>query len=604
MVFEHKKQPFTPEQSDQPNCTNLRGLEYDGQLASFNEVSLSGNLPEKLQTSDCVREENFNKSEQSSRPPNYILNDNSTSSLHNTFSLSWVPGGTSEAKKLEHNKRPHCDVKPYQVAHKRPKQVDQNKCLDIFEVVPSSNSTFEGPSASGSSDRVFQSREADPVSRTFSSCVNLPWFTCNFSRKGVSLDSHFRAPILPSYFEDHQQAAEFYHTEDISSPIFEYPPRKHVAIGPNHQAVVPVWKPRDLKNTSGGSDCCVAVPHVNDEDGIGNCVMQMPDSDSEASEVRTICNKIDCCCPDEGSIRCVRQHVMEARENVKRTLGEDKFEELGFCEMGENVALKWTEEEEQLFQEVVLSNPASLGKNFWDDLPDVFPIKNSKELVSYYFNVFMLRKRAGQNRTDPMNVDSDNDEWQESDEGEFAATEEDEEDSVVESLTDRDGVTCNQYCVGGDVHEEPERDDCNDYSIPIEGKWESCCLLKEGSDMEAKPLPSVQLTDKKLQAGVEDVDVQDESCTSFEGHCGGQDDKMQHGVTLGHEDLHMEYRNDGLSGITDNGLFDGHYDPKTWDISFIHRKGRDDFLSTCNVIDEVIGMGAWENTHMDGHGIS
>lgn len=32
------------------------------------------------------------------------------------------------------------------------------------------------------------------------------------------------------------------------------------------------------------------------------------------------------------------------------------------------------------------------------------------EIVSYYFNVFMLRRRTEQNRLDPMNADSDDDE--------------------------------------------------------------------------------------------------------------------------------------------------------------------------------------------------
>ena len=51
----------------------------------------------------------------------------------------------------------------------------------------------------------------------------------------------------------------------------------------------------------------------------------------------------------------------------------------------------------------------------------VFPSRTKKDIVSYYFNVFMLKVRAEQNRLDPRNIDSDDDEWQGSD------------DSVVES---------------------------------------------------------------------------------------------------------------------------------------------------------------------------
>ncbi|CAI9281484.1 unnamed protein product [Lactuca saligna] len=86
--------------------------------------------------------------------------------------------------------------------------------------------------------------------------------------------------------------------------------------------------------------------------------------------------------------------------------------------MGESVANKWSEEDEHLFHEVVYSNPVSFGKNFWNHLSEVFPSRSNHEIVGYYFNVFMLRIRAEQNRFDPMNADSDDDEWQGSDESE------------------------------------------------------------------------------------------------------------------------------------------------------------------------------------------
>lgn len=101
------------------------------------------------------------------------------------------------------------------------------------------------------------------------------------------------------------------------------------------------------------------------------------------------------------------------------------------------MAEKWSEEDQHLFQEVVFSNPSSAGKNFWDNLSAVYPSRTKKEIVSYYYNVFMLRRRAEQNRCDPLNIDSDDDEWKESDD-EFTISEEDviseeDEDSVVDS---------------------------------------------------------------------------------------------------------------------------------------------------------------------------
>jgi len=80
--------------------------------------------------------------------------------------------------------------------------------------------------------------------------------------------------------------------------------------------------------------------------------------------------------------------------------------------MGEEVALTWDPQDEKLFAEVVRSNPASFTKNFWDILPLAFPDKCKREFVSYYFNVYMLRKRASQNRSDPLYINSDDDEWE------------------------------------------------------------------------------------------------------------------------------------------------------------------------------------------------
>ena len=55
-------------------------------------------------------------------------------------------------------------------------------------------------------------------------------------------------------------------------------------------------------------------------------------------------------------------------------------------------------------------NPASLEKNFWNYLPTCLPSKKIEDLVSYDFNVFVLRRRGIQNRVTPDNIDSDDDE--------------------------------------------------------------------------------------------------------------------------------------------------------------------------------------------------
>lgn len=186
------------------------------------------------------------------------------------------------------------------------------------------------------------------------------------------------------------------HFEDVSSCL-DGSPERIVPIGPDHQARIPPW-----------------VGHMkgNEEKYLGTCIIPMPDdSASEIAWEIVGGGRTDCSCADRGSRRCVRQHVVESQENLESNLDDEKLNLLGLVNLGEEVACEWSEEEEQLFNEVVFLNPASAGKNFWRHLSATFPSRTKWELVSYYFNVFMLRKRATQNRCRFPDIDSDDDEW-------------------------------------------------------------------------------------------------------------------------------------------------------------------------------------------------
>lgn len=205
-----------------------------------------------------------------------------------------------------------------------------------------------------------------------------------------------------------------------------------VPIGSDYQAEIPEWRPYGANDSS---LCCDSSNPGVDNKFCGTCVTPMPArelimcEDYNIGYARSIC-----ICVDPGSLTCVRHHVVEAREDLRRLVGQECFAGLGLNGMGEVVAGRWNEEDEQIFEEVVISNPSSAGKNFWDCLSEVFPSRTKMEIVSYYFNVFMLRKRAKQNRSKSMNIDSDDDEWQES-EDELEDCEDDteeDEDSVVE----------------------------------------------------------------------------------------------------------------------------------------------------------------------------
>ena len=92
-------------------------------------------------------------------------------------------------------------------------------------------------------------------------------------------------------------------------------------------------------------------------------------------------------------MECVRLHVEEEREKLKEELGVS-FSSWRFDDMGESVSKSWSSEEEHKFWALVRLNPASLEKNFWNYLPTSLPSKNIEYLVSYYFNVFVLRRRG------------------------------------------------------------------------------------------------------------------------------------------------------------------------------------------------------------------
>ncbi|KAG9439762.1 hypothetical protein H6P81_019927 [Aristolochia fimbriata] len=513
---------------------------------------------------------------------------------------------------LSHNKRPYNDEESFQFSYKHPRQLEYSSHLSPFVDIATCNNILEKTHTSGGGGLVCtksigeerhannKSSEFSVVSggkeietnRTLSRISTFSWATsCN--AEDTRAEPLLPMPCSPEFL-DHDRLSR---PEDMYTLLVDYPPRKPVAVGPDHQADVPGWVSQRVDDDG------------NSEVFMGTCVTPMPnavsltseDVDGELGHGRNPCS-----CPDEGSIRCVRQHVMEARERLRVSLGEDTFVELGFCDMGEDVADKWSEEEEQVFHEVVFSNPASMGKNFWDHLPTFFPSRTMKELISYYFNVFMLRRRAEQNRLVPLNVDSDNDEWQGSEDGdEFGMTEEeDEEDSGVESPAD-------QAVFNEDApDDEDDQDDGsfgeNDDGCPgddddgqLDGgglKAQISCKLNADTAIE---FPSGRSMSRN---GPEDHDVQDDSCTSYESQhngadcCGpsdgggtqegcGEVDRKQADTEYGHTAVHND---------VDHGFTLDHCDHKVWEMGFLGGTKKDiELLPTYNMIEEVFGEEAW-----------
>lgn len=191
---------------------------------------------------------------------------------------------------------------------------------------------------------------------------------------------------------------ELLETTDSTTPksVFDYVVKKQIPVGPAFQAEVPGW---------------TGVPSESDFKWLGTQVWPLPKVEHKFFIERDPIGKgrqDSCGCQVLGSVECVRFHIAEKRYRLKLEVGS-AFHNWKFDKMGEEVMLSWTDKDQKNFKNIVRLNPPSLEKRFWDQIFKFFPSRSREELVSYYFNVFLLQRRAHQNRHFPCNVDSDDD---------------------------------------------------------------------------------------------------------------------------------------------------------------------------------------------------
>lgn len=198
----------------------------------------------------------------------------------------------------------------------------------------------------------------------------------------------------------------FHETARPNFLCLERMPRKRIPIGPYFQAVVPSW---DGLPKQSGNVACSSVDDLEDSRFLGTQIWPIRGGRKVVNKERIGKGRSTCFCEFRGSIECVRFHIHEERERLKSELGSSFFT-WRFDDMGEDVSRSWAPAEERKFRALVRLNPVSLGKNFWNHLPSCFPSKSMEMLVSYYFNVFVLRRRSIQNRATPEQIDSDDDE--------------------------------------------------------------------------------------------------------------------------------------------------------------------------------------------------
>ncbi|KAG2702476.1 hypothetical protein I3760_06G091700 [Carya illinoinensis] len=435
----------------------------------------------------------------------------------------------------------------------------------------------------------------------------LSWFSSSSSEEDTGSGTSAYSSLSTEYFELDFPSRRFVAYEDAYSSFWDHSPRKQVPIGTHYQASVPLWGKHINENKL---DLTEKYNQNIDDAGseekmMGDCVIQMPDSGfftgmgDYAGNGRT-----DCHCLDSGSVRCIHQHVMEAREKIKKTIGNEKFLDLGLSDMGEEVADRWTEEEEQIFHEVVYSNPASQGRNFWKHLSFAFPSRSRTELVSYYFNVFVLRRRAAQNRSNSLDIDSDDDEWHGSNRDSYVVGDsEEDEDSAIESLVDRDNqVDSSEEDDGSDY------DDCHvdggdgpgrDFSEE-DGGMDLMSNADVSKSLDERKFDSLgQHVDKTPGSDQEDLNAQDDSCLSFDcqanmaSSCGPVNSETVSQV-CGVKSENGKCLQGKADWCTDaEGQFNllEAYDAEVWDANCpsASLKGFD-LLSTWNMMEEIFGQ--------------
>lgn len=176
--------------------------------------------------------------------------------------------------------------------------------------------------------------------------------------------------------------------------------RRRIPIGPTFQADVPNWTGQTLEEDT----------LEEDSRWLGTQIWPTKGRDRRTnSKIIGKGIQLSCKCHYPGSVKCVKYHVKKERHHLKSYLGLS-FDDLGLTDMGEEVSKLWTQEEQMQFDDIVKENPLSEGRSFLGPALDHFRSKTRKDIVSYYYNVYLLRLMSVQTRQGKTIVDSTDDE--------------------------------------------------------------------------------------------------------------------------------------------------------------------------------------------------
>ncbi|KZV24395.1 AT-rich interactive domain-containing protein 2 [Dorcoceras hygrometricum] len=225
-------------------------------------------------------------------------------------------------------------------------------------------------------------------------CCNLEAAQQSISHHKAKTSGCLKAPpVKPVSANVKEPAINLSDHEFSDVPV---PPEKQVSVGPLFQAEVPAWAGERLESDSKWLGTRMWPQENGEKKSIG-----------ELDPIGK--GRLDSCsCSFPHSVECVRFHIAEKRFKLRRDIGL-LFYHWRFDRMGEEVSLSWTREEEIRFRDMMRSYSAYTNK-FWNNSHRFLPSKTRENLVSYYFNVFLVQRRSYQNRVIPKEIDSDDDE--------------------------------------------------------------------------------------------------------------------------------------------------------------------------------------------------
>lgn len=179
--------------------------------------------------------------------------------------------------------------------------------------------------------------------------------------------------------------------------------RSVIPIGSRFQADVPEW--------SGPADWSILISaYTSNSDNskwMGSRVWPTEIGNMKATRRAIGKGRPNSCrCASQGSAVCIKRHINEKRILLQCDLGP-AFLAWKFDEMGEQVSKSWSVKEQKTFESLVRRS-SSNGASFLNRALKCFPNKCGKDIIHYYFDVYIPYRMSTEMRSLSMRqIDTD-----------------------------------------------------------------------------------------------------------------------------------------------------------------------------------------------------